>query len=740
LARHGVFGRWGHAVLVGGLALLAAALLCGGAQVTPASADACANEVRRAEQGAIALALPDCRAYELVSLDSLLGQDQEPARASLTGDAITYYSTFPAEDAETSSYYQLATRGADGWSSRGIGPQAAPAVFFEEECEQNIYFSADLTKNIDEEGWFEGDDIGRCKRVQDAVVPGEPHPYRNVFLHDVAADSYQLVNVTPAEVEPANAKFQDASDDFSRILFSEEAELTPEAVPGHNLYLWEGGVVRLVTFLPDGTPATGELVDAAGYRRKSGTTIVGSGFAPMTGAVSVDGRRAFFYSGAGLYVRLNADQPQSAVSGGECTEPLLACTVQVDLSRGPGTSGGGVFWRASPDGSKVFFTAVSKLTTDSTAASNSPDLYEYDLASGALSDLTVNAAEPANVRGVAGASEDTSRIYFVANAALAPGASLGQCTGTTATAIQNCNLYAFHDGSISFIAALSRTDRNVWQEGTAVATPARARRDEIWANTSANGRFFAFTSIRSLTGYDNRDIDDDKPTRQIYLYDAEGNGGAGQLSCVSCIPGGARPDDNSVDIFLGGHYGPDYPGSDASWKTNAVLDDGRVYFDTEDPLLPEDTNGRRDVYEYHDGQLHLISAGTYAGSARFLDASPTGSDVFFRTPQSLVGHDDDRDNVSLYDARVGGGFPEPEPIDLPCEGESCREGVPAAPAGSLAGSSTLQVSGNPARQGGRKPKRCKRGKARRKQRRCNRSSRRNKRSATYRNRPRRVGK
>ena len=49
-----------------------------------------------------------------------------------------------------------------------------------------------------------------------------------------------------------------------------------------------------------------------------------------------------------------------------------ARTVQVDASQGPGPSGGGRFWAASSDGSKVFFTDEEQLTNDSKRRSANP--------------------------------------------------------------------------------------------------------------------------------------------------------------------------------------------------------------------------------------------------------------------------------------------------------------------------------------------------------------------------------
>lgn len=637
------------------LALLAP--LCGS---RTASAAACPNEARRLEQGVSALA--DCRAYELVTPSNLIAQSSSIARAAPDGDAFTFYATDPGPEAATSSFFQLSRRGPLGWSSQSVGPQSAPGALFEDECEENVFFAPDLGRFVLEHGWYEAGEPAHCKRAEEDVVPGEPVPFRNLILRDVGAGTARLVNAPPEAAEPANAKFEDAADDFSRIYFSEEAALLPGLPSGFGSYVWAEGSLLPLTVLPDGTAVVGELVEGINHLGGS----AGSGFAPLTGAVSADGGRAFFYAGAGLYLRLHADRPQSPVAGG-CTDPALACSVQVDASRGPGPSGGGVFWRATADGSKVFFTDTSRLTPDSGAAAGKPDLFEYDAGTDTLSDLTAGA-EPADVRGVSGAGEDGSYVYFVANGVLAPGASPGSCSGER-KAGQQCNLYVAHAGQISYVATLPRDDSSVWQE-TEAENPRRKFR-ELRAGVSPSGRYLALASHAPLTAYDNLDPATGSRRAELYRYDALGGGGAGQLACVSCRPSG-EPPSGDVEVTFAGNYGPTARGGGASWASNVVLDDGTVFFSTPEPLVPADVNRWEDVYEYRDGKASLISSGTFTGTSRFLAATASGSDVFFLTPEPLLPGDGDGQNASVYDARVGGGFPLPPSAEPGCEGEGCR--------------------------------------------------------------------
>jgi hypothetical protein len=131
-----------------------------------------------------------------------------------------------------------------------------------------------------------------------------------------------------------------------------------------------------------------------------------------------------------------------------------------------------------------------------------------------------------------------------------------------------------------------------------------------------------------------------------------------------------------------------------SWHANkAVTDDGAyVFFTTADALVQEDVNGKFDAYAY-DTVAHaprLISSGTGTSDSYFLDADADGSDVFFATRDRLVGWDVD-DAYDLYDARVGGGFPEPVPPFV-CAGDTCQG--EQKPAVAPAATATELLNGN----------------------------------------------
>ncbi len=269
---------------------------------------------------------------------------------------------------------------------------------------------------------------------------------------------------------------------------------------------------------------------------------------------------------------------------------------------------------------------------------------------------------------VLGASEDGSSVYFVASSALAGAATPANCyEGPT------CNLYMEQlkggERSIHFIGALAsgfgtEGDSLDWAETISDQT----------ARVSRDGRFLAFMSSRSLTGYDNHDVISGQADEEAYLYDAAQQ----RLMCASCNPTGARPQ----GVFYSGSTAPlmdpIHSWSERwvaatlpPWRSKAIQvaiyqprylsDSGRLFFNSSDALLPQDTNGLSDVYEYEpdgvgscaegEGCVDLISSGASGEEAGFLDASATGDDAFFITSARLTQGDEDT-AFDLYDAHV----------------------------------------------------------------------------------------
>lgn len=317
-------------------------------------------------------------------------------------------------------------------------------------------------------------------------------------------------------------------------------------------------------------------------------------------------------------------------------------TAQVDEDEG----GGGEFEAAGADGAVAFF-------------SKEGHLYRYSAPTDASTDLT-----PAGgLKGVLGASVAGDYVYFQ----------------------DTVGLWLRHGDEAELIAP-----------GGEAATAGSYPPATGTARVSADGTRLAFLSTASLTGFDNVDQKTGKADAELYLYEAD----AGHLACISCNPTGARP--LGPASIPGVRANGSAPGSLAAYKPRVLTAGGRrVFFDSADALVLGDTNAEVDVYEWEaqgtgsctkpGGCLALLSSGKGEGPVSFVDASADGSDAYFLTERSLVGTDPGA--IDLYDARVGGGFPEPSK-PIPCEGDACQS-LPSEPP-DPAVTSLIPGPGNPA--------------------------------------------
>jgi hypothetical protein len=674
-------GNWGSPRVL--FATLTTVITCVAVLCTASAATAaeCGNEALREQQHATFLG--DCRAYEMVSppgaipkvVDTGAGRGQTAGvRAAnvsegLYAAGIAWFSYYPTPEAEDAGNQFLSLRTTGGWATASVNPSQSTGTLGPVGCHFSSYLSAGLSHLALRAGW-QTDTTGHgeqeyCGRPEPRLVEDEPEGFQNVYIRNNTTGSYELSNLTPAGVPPADATFQDASADFGAVVFSESAPLTPAAPNGEALYDAADGSVHLVSVLPDGTGVEGRIVNASSHPATSigGTKSGGAdqSAAPTTNAVATDGSRVFFEAGKNLYVRVNPAGQSSALEGTACLEQTTyACTVQVDASQAGGPGGGGSFAWATSSGSMVFFRAGTGagLTTD-TQPRSGVNLYAYNTDTGTLSDLTPYSA--ANVLGFSGLGESASGVvaYFVASAALT-----GPNREGVAPKERQRNLYAatIHGQSttLAFIGTLAPSDGGDWGPTGA------AQYLNLKSRVSPDGNYIAFNSVARLTAYDNTDATSGAADDEIYLYDAE----SATLSCVSCRPDGAKPETSAG--FPGEEpsspfYGPGY-------LQRNVLNSGQVFFDSAEPLIARAANGVENVYEYSDGQLRLVSTGTSTRGAYFFEATPDGRNVYFVTTQGLVPSDTDN-GLSLYDAREEGGLPERAEARAECEEAAvCRPG------------------------------------------------------------------
>lgn len=665
------------------------------AVATPVAGAACPNEAVREEQAAASP--PDCRAYELVTpvqkdatepkavVAGLLEPTLEAvpgARAAADGSRMAWDSEYVLPGSASPGVDYLSTRTGDGWSTEAVVPPQSVehgtlCPFFV----GMVGWSANLDKGVLADGYAqEGSGAAyfgegqECGHDEPRLAAGEQEGFQNLFLRDNELSAYQLIDVTPSGVVPPPpggneqyfpASFLAGSSDLSHVVFEDELPLTPEAPAGDDLYEWTAGAVHLVTVLPNGEAVSGVLAGStrnAEFDFAHGASPIPINLAGARHAVSSDGHRVFFEAGERLYLREIGEH-----------------TTEIDTSQGPGPGGGGRFMGASEDGSRAFFLddAEAGLTSD-TAPASGANLYEYDVSSGHLADLT--AADAANVLGVSGIGADGSTVYFVAEGALASGASPGQP-----------NLYAEHDGEVAFVATLDRRhDSCDWTTNTGCPLEGQLiETSGLTARTSTDGRYIAFTSLLPLTGQSNIDAGSGEADSEVFRYDLATR----TLDCASCSPTGAAPTASARLRW------PSLPITAQLWREaypqRNVSDQGQVFFETKDQLVPADTNEHTDVYEYDGTSVSLLSSGTSEADSYFLDASQSGEDVFFATAQSLVGRDQDS-SYDIYDARVDGGFSEPRSTTVRCgTSEGCRPLGPVAPSPSPPASETFLGPSNP---------------------------------------------
>jgi NHL repeat len=638
--------------------------------------------------------LPDCRAYEQATPVDKHGANIQGSvnrvQVSSAGDRITFYLNggLPTSDGSSTLSAFAASRGASGWSSAGLLPATAPGL------------SANVV------GWSE--DLSTAA----VSAPGPGAAGTALYLRESDSGAFQQSGPVQSGGFDGMGLAGFAAD-TSHLILESSSSLLPEAATGKpNLYDLNHGTLSLAGRIPAGsaTSCDDEAGPAcipapegsvAGPYDWQGSNLAAGGPSRdyyTQNTISRDGSKVFFTAaGSGqLYLREDGTK-----------------TIQVSASQAavpdPNGHKPAAFLAATPDGSKVFFMSCEKLTDDSTAVSTAAnscttqnqgqDLYSYDTGSGELTDLSVDTnasdAKGAAVKGMLGISADGSYVYFAANGVLAPGAAPGNCQGSS------CNLYLSHEGTTTFVASLAaEKDLNDWRGNSFGSVEVQKT-----SRVSADGRTLLFSSIQSLTGYDNVAPSGACQVTQggsascaeLFRYSAEDEG----LICVSCNPTGAPP---SSDAVLGtNRFFLSNPPSSTFLTRNLSADGKRVFFESKDALLSTDINGVNDVYEWEaegsgtcqtpDGCLYLISSGTSPNPTYFADASADGDHVFFFTDQQLVPSDRDQ-LVDLYDAGVEGGLPSQHPLAPPtCNSTACQAN-PAPPPEQTPASASFSGPGN----------------------------------------------
>jgi len=447
------------------------------------------------------------------------------------------------------------------------------------------------------------------------LVPEAPPEHTSFYLRFADGPYLLLTETAPLNRPPGSYRvhFAGATADLSRIIFEANDALLLGS-PAEAWSVYEWSSSAGLRLVS--VLPDGEAAPGA----KAGSADEGD----YAEVISADGSRVFWTAEGQLFaredgvrsVKLNASRRATSLGDGSANLQAVAA-----------------------DGSKAFFS-------DSTSLTDAPDdnggLYGYDFEDESLHLLTPHAGGAPKVNGVLGVAGDGSSAYFVSSAILVDGAQAGEP-----------NLYVEQRGALELIATLSPSDARDWSPNL----------EERTSRLSADGDRLAFLSQASLTGYDNTDAITGEHDNELFVYVADED----RLACASCNPTGALP--------IGRASLPN--GTPSSYRPGIFSADGRrVFFNSADALAPRDSNHRQDVYVFADGKPQLISTGVSSDISALVDVAAGGRDVFFTTRSRLVTNDRDN-NADIYDARVGGGFPEPQ-APLRCAGEACR-GQPGAP-------------------------------------------------------------
>jgi hypothetical protein len=166
------------------------------------------------------------------------------------------------------------------------------------------------------------------------------------------------------------------------------------------------------------------------------------------------------------------------------------------------------------------------------------------------------------------------------------------------------------------------------------------------------------------------------PNAEVFRYEAEGE----KLSCLSCPPQGTTPSSEAIisrnsvlSNGVGASGGPIVIGAGRSVSP----DGGHVFFESREALVPQDTNGKVDVYEWEGGKLYLLSSGHSPESSYLTGVSESSGNAFIMTSEGIAPGDNDG-GYDVYDARVPRPGDGVVPGAIPCAGSVCQ-GPPSVP-------------------------------------------------------------
>jgi len=657
---------------------------------------------------ATAAGLPDTRSYELVSPLEKSGNEagafaEHPLYTVARGDGevALYGGTGPLGSTNDGiDRFSVGRRVAtEGWKTSNALPTSL-------DEQRNLLF--DIPEGLlpaASFGSFAFTSQGPFVEQQHLGEPGEQHEGGAYLTNDPLHQPRWLSQPTVTAPNPSivaggagGLGLAGAAGDLSAVYFTyfgtltQQDETRNEHVPGSAIAANAWGFYEWTP--STGLTSAGELPEGASQGRFDPFGAVPAGVgqpnrhtispANYANEVSADGRSAFFVSPD---PESDLEEESGAFELGRAPELYLRKsglrTILVSKSDLPGEEGRAAphgplghqrqsYVYATSDGAHALFASKDKLAKSVTGeepTGSGPWAYEFDVATEQVRYLPGVALRSA--ASVVAATEDGSQFVFL---------------NSTTGALEVWRRGSTGVGTISVIA-----------QGVTEVSAVRLTFD-------ASAVIFETTAhVVSEPAYNDGGVG------QVYRYVAT----TGKVACVSCPPVGVAP---SGPARLSNYEQIINP-IVATDSRGASTDGRRVFFDSPDPLVAQDVNGKRDVYEWEEagvgtcpagrpgGCTFLISSGAGRQDSFFLDNSESGNDVFFVTVDALVAPDGD-EGYDVYDARaphVPGEIVGTPVAAMPSTCQSACRGVANAPptfgtlgSGSLSGVGNLMPQPAPA--------------------------------------------